>query len=108
MTTVASKLVLAVAGLAASVSGLAATAAAEVPSVTVRYDDLNLSTAAGVDQLYRRISMAAQRVCPLGDLRDLRRVQAAERCQAAALANAVNKVNSPSLAMLHAARGSRG
>jgi UrcA family protein len=108
MTTVASKLVLAVAGLVASVTGFAATPAVDVPSVSVRYDDLNLSTTAGVDTLYRRISAAARQVCPLGDLRDLQRVLAADRCQAAAVTKAVSEVNNPSLAMLHAARASHG
>jgi UrcA family protein len=32
-------------------------------SVTIRYDDLNLSTPAGVDSLRRRISTAAAQVC---------------------------------------------
>jgi UrcA family protein len=108
MTTVASKLVLAAAGLVATVSGFAATPAVDAPSVAVRYDDLNLSTTAGVNKLYRRISAAARQVCPMGDLRDLPRMLAAERCQAAAIAKAVREVNSPSLAMLHAAHASRG
>src|SRR3954463_16461950 len=55
MTTVASKLVLAAAGLVASVTAFADTPAFDVPSVPVRYDDLNLSTTAGVNALYHRI-----------------------------------------------------
>jgi UrcA family protein len=108
MTTVASKLALAVAGLVASVTGFAATPAVDAPSVSVRYDDLNLSTTVGVDTLYRRISSAARRVCPVNDLRDLPVALAAERCQAAAIARAVSEVNNPSLAMLHAAHASHG
>ena len=108
MTTVASKLVLAVAGLVASVTGFAATADADVPSVAVRYDDLNLATSAGVNKLYQRISAAARQVCPDVYSRDPHVSMAGQHCQAAAVAKAVGEVNSPSLASLHAARVSRG
>jgi UrcA family protein len=108
MTTVASKLVLAVAGFAASVTAFAGTAALDAPSVSVRYDDLNLSTTAGVDTLYRRISVAARSVCPDVYSRDPSVVIAANRCQSAAVAKAVSEVNNPSLAMLHANHVARG
>jgi UrcA family protein len=108
MTTVASKLVLAVAGLVASVTGFAATPDVDAPSVSVRYDDLNLATTSGVNALYRRISVAARQVCPDIYSRDTHVVLAAQHCQAAAIAKAVSEVNNPSLAMLHAARASRG
>ncbi len=108
MTTVASKLVLAVAGLVASVTAFAATPDVDAPAVKVRYDDLNLATTDGVNTLYRRISRAARQVCPLSDLRDLHMFLAAERCQAAAVAKAVSEVNNPSLAMVHAAHASHG
>jgi UrcA family protein len=108
MTTVASKLVLAVAGLVASVTGFAATPDVDAPSVKVRYDDLNLATTAGANTLYRRISAAARDVCPDLYSRDPHVVLAAQRCQSAAIAKAVSEVNSPSLAMLHASRASRG
>jgi UrcA family protein len=108
MTTVASKLVLAVAGLAAAVTGFAATADADAPSVAVRYDDLNLSTTAGVNKLYQRISAAARQVCPDVYSRDPHVALAGQHCLSTAVAKAVSEVNSPSLAMLHAARVSRG
>ena len=108
MTTVASKLVLAVAGLVASVSAFAGTAAADGPSVAVRYDDLNLSTAVGVNTLYHRISAAAREVCPDIYARDPNVVLAARHCQADAIAKAVREVNNPSLAMLHANHVARG
>lgn len=108
MTTVASKLALAVAGLVASVAGFAATPDVDAPSVAVRYDDLNLATTAGVNKLYQRISAAARQVCPDIYSRDPHIVLAAQHCQAAAVAKAVSEVNSPSLAMLHASRSSRG
>jgi UrcA family protein len=78
------------------------------PSVAVRFDDLNLATSAGVETLYRRISHAAQSVCPVGDIRDLALISASERCQAQAVSRAVNELHNPKLAVLHAARASQG
>jgi UrcA family protein len=108
MSTIVSKVALAVAGVVASVASFAGTPSVDSPSVSVRYDDLNLSTTAGVDKLYRRISSAARDVCPDIYSRDTHTVLLAQRCQAAAIAKAVSQVNSPGLAMLHAARPSRG
>ena len=62
-------------------------------SETVKFADLNLSSPAGVETLYRRIHMAAWRVCqqPAGE-------QAASRsCATKAESEAVGKVNVPSL-----------
>ena len=78
------------------------------PSVSVRYDDLNLSTEAGVNALYHRISIAARAVCPDAFSRDLRVVIAGERCRANAVAHAVSDLHNPQLALLHASRVSRG
>lgn len=108
MTTVVSKLTLAVVGVMASVAAFAAAPAADSPSVSVRYDDLNLSTTAGVDALYRRISFAARQVCPDIYSRDLHIALAAQRCEADAVSRAVSKVNNSQLAMLHATRVSHG
>jgi UrcA family protein len=111
MTTAASKLTtirrsLAVVGafaaLGATASSLAAPLPEDAPSVTVRYDDLNLSTSAGVNALYRRISTAARAVCPDEHSRELNVVAASERCQATAIAKAVRGVNNPQLALVHA------
>jgi len=108
MTTVASKLVIAVAGFVASVSAFAGTAAFDAPSVAVRYDDLNLSTTNGVNTLYHRISAAAREVCPDVYSRDPNVILAGRHCQADAIAKAVREVNNPSLAMLHANHVARG
>jgi UrcA family protein len=117
MTTAASKLTtlrrsLAVAGafaaLAVTTTSFAAPLSDDVLSVTVRYDDLNLSTSAGVDALYHRISSAARQVCPNLHSRDLGVVAASEHCQADAVARAVREVNNPHLALVHAAHVSRG
>jgi UrcA family protein len=117
MTTAASKLTtirrsLAVVGafaaLGATTGSFAAPLSDDVPSVTVRYDDLNLGTPEGVNALYRRISSAARAVCPDEHSRDLNVVAASERCQANAVAQAVRGVNNRQLALVHAARVSHG
>jgi UrcA family protein len=117
MRTAASKVTafrrsLAVAGafaaLAATSISFAAPLSDDAPSVTVRYDDLNLATSAGVDALYRRISNAARQVCYDSRSRDLGIVAASERCQANAIAQAVRDVNNPHLALVHASHVSRG
>jgi len=108
MSTVVSKFALAIVGVVASVASFAAAPGVDAPSVSVRYDDLNLSTTAGVDALYRRISAAARDVCPDIYSRDTHTVLAAQRCQAAAISKAVSQVNNPSLAMLHPVRPPRG
>lgn len=111
MTTATSKLTalrrsLALAGafasLAATATSFAAPPSAEAPSVVVRYGDLNLATAVGVDTLYRRISNAARQVCPDVYSRDLSTVAAGERCQADAVTRAVHELNNPQLALVHA------
>ncbi len=74
----------------------------------VSYGDLDLQSPAGAAALYRRISSAARRVCDAGDSRDLRAQQAARRCRETAVATAVATIDSPQLAVLHAARVHRG
>jgi len=114
MTTAATKLTtfrrsLAVAGAFAALAVSTATFAGDgAPSVTVRYDDLNLATPVGVEILYRRISSAARAVCPDVHSRELVVVSAGERCQANAVAEAVRQVNNPQLAVVHASHVSRG
>ena len=89
-------------------SASAATSDSSVPSVTVRYADLNLSTEAGAKALYQRIAYAAKQVCPVADIRDLSRLVIARACQQAAIEGAVSSVNSPLLAANHAAKMLRG
>ena len=79
-----------------------------VPTVAVAYGDLDLSSEAGSTELYRRIVVAAHRVCPAEDLRQLGQFTAARACQAAAIARAVNGVDSPQLAAVYASRVKHG
>ena len=55
------------AALAASAMPAAPVSAAEGDSIAVRYADLDLSTADGVEELDRRIDQAARDVCGYGE-----------------------------------------
>ena len=65
----------------------------QVRSETVKFADLNVSTPAGAEALYRRIHAAARRVCeqPAGEL------AGAGRCITKAESEAIEKVNLPLL-----------
>lgn len=99
-------------GAAIAAAGLATPLLAAAPddarSVSVKYADLDLNTASGVDRLYRRIESAAREVCPDINSRDLGIWSAARRCEAEAIAAAVSKVNNPKLALVHASHLSHG
>jgi UrcA family protein len=78
------------------------------PAARVRYDDLDLSTDQGTQTLYQRISKAAKMVCPSTNSRELAAVAAEQRCRAQAVARAVQDVNSPRLALVHATHTRHG
>lgn len=84
-------------------SAPAATPDNSIPSVTVRYADLNLSTEAGARALYRRITFAAKQVCPADDIRNLSTLDKARACQQAAIEHAVRLIDNPQFAAVHAA-----
>jgi UrcA family protein len=63
------KLLTCAVALAASLPTAAATSDAFVSHEVVRFDDLNLASAAGVATLERRINSAARRVCGRPDSR---------------------------------------
>jgi UrcA family protein len=86
----------------------AATPRDKLPTATVKYTDLDLSTDAGVAALYLRIQAAARQVCPGEHSLILSDVVESESCQAVAVARAIAAFNSPRLAMLHAAHSPRG
>jgi UrcA family protein len=70
------------------------------PTKTVKFNDLNITTAAGAKVLYRRIQTAAVEVCPAQFSYSLRMEQAQRACVDHAIDNAVKKVNSPALTEL--------
>jgi UrcA family protein len=86
----------------------AAAPADDVPSITVKFADLNLSTEEGTNRLYSRITSAARAVCERGDPRDLATFAARRACESAAIARAVSDVHSPRLAATYAARIKHG
>src|SRR5580704_9462852 len=65
----------------------------EVPSETVKFQDLNVASPAGVAALYGRIHRAAQHVCAVPDNRQLAYVQRANTCVAQAEARAVAQLD---------------
>jgi UrcA family protein len=71
-------------------------------SVTVRYSDLNLSTAAGAKVLYQRIHSAAERVCGDANSRQLDQAAAAKACMDQAIANSVNAVKNERITLASA------
>lgn len=86
------------------VSAQAAQPARELPSVTVRYADLDLNTAGGVDALYGRLRAAARAVCDVRAGRPLVEANAALACYRQVLAAAVDNVKSPTLSAVHRTR----
>ncbi len=117
MTTAISNLTqfrrsLAVAGafaaLTVATTSFAAAPSVDPPTVSVRFNDLNLSTTAGVNTLYHRISVAARQVCPDVYSRDLAVVAAGDRCYANAVSQAVRQLKNPQMAVVHATHVSRG
>jgi UrcA family protein len=88
------------------VGALAAAAATgdEPLTATVKYGDLDLSHAAGVSQLYRRIRRAAETVCSPLEGKGVAAMHNWTQCVDQAVTGAVANVNHPALAALHAAK----
>ena len=78
----------------------------EIPSVTVRYADLNLATEEGSRALYARLVNAARQVCPYsGDTAlALRQNRDAERCITDSVQRAVKSIKHPKFAEVAASR----
>ena len=96
------------AALTVTTTSFAAPSSDAAPTVTVRYADLDLTTTAGANTLYRRIADAASVVCPDPRSRSLGDIAARERCERDAIAQAVSEVKNTQLALVHAAHASRG
>jgi UrcA family protein len=73
------------------------------PSVVVKYSDLNLSTEAGVHEVYRRIVRAARQVCPEMSFQDLGLQGKIAECRDQAVSRAIRQIDNPQLAALYAA-----
>jgi len=85
-------------------SALAAEPDDEVRREDVKFQDLNLDNAAGVDALYKRIHAAAQRVCADSGQYDLGATSASVKCTKEAEARAIEKINLPALTLVAANR----
>jgi UrcA family protein len=99
-----SRIIATFAGCTALVAGAgfasAATPDTDVPSTTVRYSDLNLSTDSGVHRLYQRLTAAAARVCPDPSSRDLAAYSAAQACRTQAVERAARTINESHLVQI--------
>ena len=94
--------------LAWSGAALAGSVDADLPSVSVKYGDLNVQTRAGAAVLHRRLTAAARSVCPDIHERDLRAASIARACVDQAVDRAVAAIGQPQLAQLHASLTRRG
>jgi UrcA family protein len=72
----------------------------DVPTKTVRFDDLNIAKAAGAKVLYRRIQAAARDVCPLSISRGPYLAAVQHACIQRAIDDAVRSVNAVALTEL--------
>ncbi len=81
-------------------SSVASAAQEGLPTRIVKFGDLDLSKAAGVKTLYRRIQSAARQVCQLDTVSDVHMMAKEQQCMKRAIDDAVNNVNSPALSNL--------
>jgi UrcA family protein len=94
--------------LAGSVGAAQAASTDAVPTIVVRYGDLDLSTTEGARVLYQRISVAAHQVCPYENSRSLLQVGKNRACREAAIEHAVEAVNNPQLVAMRSEHVKRG
>jgi len=109
MTSLTAKLLL-IGGFAAAAAGTAAAAPADsdVPSVVIHYTTASLGSDSGVHALYRRIEMAAEKVCMIEPAGTRLPSPAVLKCRREAVAGAVEKVNNPRLVAMYAANTKSG
>ena len=87
----------------------AAADSSDLPRMTVKFGDLNLSNPEGATTLYRRITAAARQVCKSYDIGRGNFVLpgSANPCVRKAIADAVTKVGHPSLLAIYNAKHPR-
>ena len=75
------------------------------PSVTVSYSDVAFGNTDGAAHVYRKLKNAARKVCGVSNgTKTLELHLAAQDCYEAALADAVRKVDRPTLTALHSSK----
>jgi UrcA family protein len=90
-------------------SGLAhASTPRDLPSVVVKYGDLNLGTQAGINSLHSRLKNAAAQVCSPLNSRVLGLRDQYEQCVSDAVAQSVAAVGNPNLSNFHRYGGRAG
>jgi UrcA family protein len=97
-----------IAGIMAAGGASAARLDSDGLSVVVKYSEQSLATDDGVYALYRRITAAANRVCPDAGTRDLGLKAKIEQCRNESIARAIRQIDNSRLAALHAARSKNG
>jgi UrcA family protein len=102
LTTVTALLLSVSFGSALSVPANADTG--DVPSITVKYADLNVSRVEGAMQLYRRIQSAASIVCSSFDGRGSNAQSHFRACVNRAIGGAVAKVDNAALNAIYGAK----
>jgi UrcA family protein len=95
--------------VALSLSGLASASSqsetpSEVPSIVVKYDELSLTSPAGVKRLHARLRTAARTVCAQLDSRILGLREQYDHCVRDAVARSVADVGNASLTSYHRIR----
>jgi UrcA family protein len=73
----------------------------ELPSVVVKYGDLNLDSADGIAALHTRLSKAARQVCSQLDSRVLGLREQYDICVSDAVSQSVARVDNPRLTSFH-------
>jgi UrcA family protein len=75
--------------------------ARESQHMAVNYADLNLSSRAGAEAMYRRLQAAAERVCPITGVAAHFDAIQQRSCMHRAIAEAVAQMNAPLVTQLH-------
>jgi UrcA family protein len=78
------------------------------PTITVKYSKQSLETDAGVTALYRRITYAAQQVCPEASIPNRNLQKRIEQCRDQAVARAIREIDNSRLAALYAIHSKNG
>jgi UrcA family protein len=71
-------------------------------SISVSYSDVSFATAKGAADVYRKLKVAARQVCGVNNgTKDIAVIIAANDCAREALADAVRKIDRPTLTAVH-------
>jgi UrcA family protein len=100
-----SALMLLIGGLAVAAASAARASPADrdTPTAIIHYTTASLATDSGVHDLYRRIEMAAERVCPHEPANSQLPNEALIKCRHDTVAVAIAKINNQRLVALHVA-----